>query len=159
MNERPKREDFIFIIPCERYSLYPTTQHMVGELAKDENHKCFRNKPLSELGWDLNQYIARKMENTYNCWRLYHYGQQARGVFTDEVVVQVNDRLPLPSYDEKNHFAGLMFYNQEEYEEAMQWWLKKHSARVNEIAQLEQKFLRTIARDSRTFIGIFTKPS
>lgn len=97
----PAKEDYCHVIPAQ--SLLPT-----GE------SPC-RPVPLIRLGWDLGDFHAARLEHARDGYRLYRYGKAARGVFRDGTLVC--DSVPLE--DEIPHFAGLLFYNESAWKQAL----------------------------------------
>lgn len=57
------------------------------------------------------------MEHVRDTFRLYYYGETARGVFRDGNLVC--ESIPL---DDEDRFVGLLIYNRDEYEKAVNQW-------------------------------------
>jgi uncharacterized protein len=74
-----------------------------------------RPVPLNKLGWDLPEYHAAKLEHARDTYRLYHYGQSARGVFRGDVIACES----IPHSDEVSRFAGLLLYNEAGWRQAL----------------------------------------
>ncbi|WP_116808017.1 DNA polymerase beta superfamily protein [Steroidobacter cummioxidans] len=74
-----------------------------------------RAVPLNKLGWALAEYHAAKLEHARDTYRLYHYGQSARGVFRGEVIACES----IPLADEASRFAGLLLYNEAGWRQAL----------------------------------------
>jgi uncharacterized protein len=88
----PEREDYCYIIPwigCATAS--PPARPI----------------PLRQSGWLLTEYHAAKLEHAPDCYRLYHYGPGAHGVFRGEAIVCES----IPLEDEHPRFAGFLLYN------------------------------------------------
>ena len=109
--ERPTQLDFCWVIPMRGGSL----QQRAGMPA--------RPIPLRESGFDLSQYHAAKLEHVPGAYRLYHYGDAARGVFRGTAkngLVLVTESIPME--EEWARFAGLLVYAVDEYEQAVKRW-------------------------------------
>ncbi|GAA0701162.1 nucleotidyltransferase domain-containing protein [Dyella marensis] len=98
---RPVKEDYCHVIPRER--LIP------GNAAP-----C-RPLPLKTLGWNLDEFHAASLEHARDGYRLYRYGRDARGVFRDGMLVCES----IPLDEEAERFAGLLFYNEQAWKQAM----------------------------------------
>ena len=106
--ERPKKEDFVWIITYfdgyQAGGIFPT-----------------RPKLLVDTGINLNDYHVAGLEHVPNVYRMYYYGDEAKGVFRgDEMLVPES----IPIGDEFSKFYGLMIYNKEAYEKAVRDWKK-----------------------------------
>ncbi|WP_266168667.1 nucleotidyltransferase domain-containing protein [Dyella subtropica] len=97
----PAKEDYCHVIPQER-------------LIEAETAPC-RPLPLTSLGWNLDEFHAASLEHARDGYRLYRYGRQARGVFRDGMLVCES----IPLEDEAARFAGLLFYNEQAWKQAM----------------------------------------
>ncbi len=97
----PAKEDYCHVIPRER-------------LAGGDAPPC-RPLPLRALGWDLQAFHAARLEHARDGYRLYRYGDHARGVFRDGMLVCE----PIPIEDEAPRFAGLLFYHEQSWKQAM----------------------------------------
>jgi predicted nucleotidyltransferase len=97
----PAKEDYCHVIPRER--LIPADQP-----------PC-RPVPLATLGWHLDEFHAASLEHARDGYRLYRYGKPARGVFRDNMLVCES----IPVEEETSHFAGLLFYNEQAWKQAL----------------------------------------
>lgn len=97
----PAKEDFCYIVPRERL------------LADDAPPS--RPQSLKLVGWDLSGYHASQMEHARDVYRLYRYGTDAHGVFREDMLVCES----IPQEDEVSRFAGLLFYNEQAWKQAM----------------------------------------
>lgn len=113
----PRKKDFCYVIPKNNigYSQFPG-----------------RNVPLSEIGIDLDCYNCSSVEHIGYLYRLYHYGDQAKGVFKNGQVVCES----IPIEDEVDKFFGLLTFNINEYEQArkdyhsyFEWMANRNDAR------------------------------
>nr|WP_199043575.1 nucleotidyltransferase domain-containing protein [Dyella sp. ASV24] len=97
----PAKEDYCHVIPVQ------------GLLPRDES-PC-RPIPLGRLGWDLGEFHAARLEHARDGYRLYRYGKTARGVFRDGTLACES----IPMEDETSRFAGLLFYNEAAWKQAL----------------------------------------
>jgi predicted nucleotidyltransferase len=95
----PSKEDFCYVIPWPPRS----------------GDQPARPIPLRTLGWSLSHYHAARLEHSRDTWRLYHYGEQARGVFRGDFLVCES----IPEEDESSRFAGLLLYNEHAWKQAL----------------------------------------
>jgi uncharacterized protein len=96
----PRKEDFCYVIPKAR-------------LALSDALPC-RPVPLNQIGWELTQYHAARLEHAPDTYRLYHYGSNARGTFRGDVLVCES----IPEPDEASHFAGLLIFNEQAWKQS-----------------------------------------
>ena len=107
--KQPTKEDHCWIIddlgkehiPCEPCS-FPA-----------------RPKPLAKTGLDLSQYHCAALERVEDVYRLYHYGQGAKGVFRGNGMLVCEH---IPEEDDRSRFAGLLVYNKRGFEKALKDW-------------------------------------
>jgi len=95
----PSKEDFCFVIPWQSGS----------------HDRPARPIPLRTIGWSLTEYHVARLEHSRDTYRLYHYGQQARGVFRGDVIASES----IPEQDESSRFAGLLLYNEPGWKQAL----------------------------------------
>jgi predicted nucleotidyltransferase len=74
-----------------------------------------RPVPLTEIGWSLDQFHAARLEHARDVYRLYHYGEEARGVFRGGMLVCES----IPKADETACFAGLLLYSEQAWKQAL----------------------------------------
>ena len=96
----PRKEDFCYVIPKAR-------------LALSDAPPC-RPVPLNQIGWELTQYHAARLEHVPDTYRLYHYGSNARGTFRGDVLVCES----IPEPDEASRFAGLLIFNEQAWKQS-----------------------------------------
>jgi uncharacterized protein len=136
--ERPVKEDFCRVIPLNRLSEGSVFSHVAKEnrtLNATEDYERFpvtiwdkrldelgfpfRPIPIKELGIDLKQYHVASLEHVPNAYRLYFYGNESKGVFRG------NDMLvceSIPKEHEWEKIFGLLIYDKNEYEKAVNDW-------------------------------------
>jgi predicted nucleotidyltransferase len=95
----PSKEDFCYVIP--KIS------------AKDSPPA--RPISLRSIGWNLNEYHAARLEHSRDTYRLYRYGAQSKGVFRGDVLACES----IPEEDEPTHFAGLLLYKEQAWQQAL----------------------------------------
>lgn len=114
----PLKEEFCWFIPDSK----------CGTNFFDKNlHMPFRPVVLDdwnsnlppEQRINLDEYHAAALEHVPNTYRLYYYGKESKGIFrgTDMLVCE-----SIPKDDEWEKFAGILIYNQHEYEKAHKEW-------------------------------------
>jgi uncharacterized protein len=79
----------------------------------------FRPKPLRNTNIDLSKYHVSSMEHTPNVFRLYWYGEEAKGVFRGDQYLACES---IPKEDEIDRFKGILIYNHPEFERAVKDW-------------------------------------
>jgi uncharacterized protein len=97
----PAKEDYCHVIPAP-------------DLLPPGKAPC-RPTPLSRLGWNLEHFHASRLEHARDGYRLYRYGEEARGVFREGMLVCES----IPLEHEASHFAGLLFYNESAWKQAL----------------------------------------
>lgn len=75
--------------------------------------------PIKEAGIDLTKYHCARLEQMAHTYRLYYYGDRAKGVFRGDNMLTVES---IPLDDEKKLFAGLLIANTDLYEKAKRDW-------------------------------------
>lgn len=134
----PRKKDFCYVIPKNNigYSQFPG-----------------RNVPLSEMGMNLDRYNCSSVEHIGHLYRLYHYGDQAKGVFKNGQVVCES----IPIEDEEDKFFGLLTFNINEYEQSIKdyhsyfdWMLNRNDSRwiyqENKESDFDRKNLMHVVR-------------
>jgi len=79
----------------------------------------FRPVPLKESGIDLKHFHVSSLEHIPNAFRLYDYGDNAKGVFRGDQILCCES---IPMDDEKTRFRGLLTYNKNEFDKALKEW-------------------------------------
>lgn len=127
-SEPPKKEDYCYVIPWG---------------VNDASARPSRPVALSKIGWPLQEYHAAKLEHAPDTYRLYHYGQGARGVFRGDVLVCES----IPEANESTHFRGLLLYNEQGWKQALidhnnywAWRRNRNDARWQQQEQGELDF-------------------
>jgi predicted nucleotidyltransferase len=95
----PSKEDFCFVIPKNPETDSPPARPI----------------PLRTIGWNLNEYHAARLEHSRDTYRLYRYGERSKGVFRGDVLVCES----IPEEDEPTHFAGLLLYKEQGWQQAL----------------------------------------
>ncbi len=75
----------------------------------------YRPQPLKSAGIDLHHCHASALEHSRDLFRLYHYGEAARGVFRNGTLVCES----IPLEDEDPRCIGLLVFNQTGFERAL----------------------------------------
>jgi len=115
----PDKMDFCWVIP------FDDMKHDFGiVIGQDRNleKEPFRPVPLKSLPdfGDLKHYHVAGLERVPNVFRLYYYGDSAKGVFRGEYQQLVCESIPKD--DEWGRLKGLLIYNVGEYEKAKTDW-------------------------------------
>lgn len=84
-------------------------------LGTGETNPC-RPLPLEKSGIQLTHCHAARLEHAQDIYRLYDYGNSARGVFRGDALTVES----IPIADETTHFAGLLLYNERAWRQAME---------------------------------------
>lgn len=145
--ERPKKDDYCFIIPMRKYTAHIEDNNIAKQLvfnvagntftiasavpellSSDKAFQDFivrvtntpsRPIPLKDLTIDLSKCHVARLEHVSNTFRLYYYGDEAKGVFRGNETL-VTESIPLE--DEYPRFIGLLIYNELSYERAVIEW-------------------------------------
>jgi len=96
----PRREDHCQVIRRDR---------LVGGAAP-----C-RPQSLAASGLDLARHHAARLEHARDVYRLYHYGDAARGVFRGDTLAVES----IAADDEAARFAGLLLFNEHGWKQAV----------------------------------------
>lgn len=94
----PRPRDFCWFIPRDAKDAMP-----------------LRPAPLAASEIDLDQCHASALEHTAQMYRLYHYGNVARGVFRDGQIVCTS----IPVEDEHARCIGLLLFNTDAHQRAV----------------------------------------
>lgn len=107
---KPVKEDFCWIIPeCTFNTDFLKMQPSVKMPARPIS--------IKEIdGLDLSKYHVAALEHVPNTYRLYYYGDSAKGVFRGDDMLVCES---IPMDDELDKFIGLLIYNKHEYEKAL----------------------------------------
>ena len=107
---RPTKEDYCFIIPLSKD---------MANMSIPSLEMPARPIPLKQTNIDLNKYHCAGLEQTNNIYRLYYYGDEARGVFRGDNML-TPDSIPLD--DETKRFVGLLIYNEGTFNKELSEW-------------------------------------
>lgn len=97
----PRKEDFCHVLAR-------------AALSTTADVPC-RPQTIDRAGIDLSHFHAARLEHAQDSYRLYDYGVAARGVFRGDVLAVES----IPLADESTRFAGLLFYNERGWRQAM----------------------------------------
>jgi predicted nucleotidyltransferase len=119
---RPKKEDFCWII-----APFSLDIKFLQEKALELNAPLMPCRPqlltdcVSKEGekFDLSLFHCSALEHVPNTYRLYLYGEGAKGVFRGDDMLVCES---IPFQDEITKFAGLLIYNKEAYDKALKDW-------------------------------------
>jgi hypothetical protein len=82
---------------------------------RKQDEMPMRPVSLRSLGWELSEFHAAKLEHARDAYRLYRYGIEARGVFRGDVIACES----IPKADEMTRFAGVLFFNEQGWKQAL----------------------------------------
>jgi predicted nucleotidyltransferase len=127
---KPVKEDFCWIIPmCNiqdsnwdfpcSYSNY-RDRYVAERLTNGDNpsRMPFRPQKISGTKFNLDCYHVSKIENMHDAYRLYHYGENAKGVFRGDDMLAC-ENIPI---DDEIRFAGILIYNKDAFDRELKLW-------------------------------------
>ena len=136
--KEPEKEDFCWIVPFGGNNCWVSStffDRAPGKPVKISNLKIVDPKkvgdpncrPNRENGFGqafhsplkLSECHVAAMEHVPDAYRLYHYGEGAKGVFRGDGMLVCES---IPIEDEDYRFMGLLFYNKPGYEKAHRDW-------------------------------------
>ncbi len=97
----PAKEEYCHVVPWDQ--------------GPKQGDMPMRPVALNALGWNLGEFHAAKLEHGRDTYRLYRYGNDARGVFRGDVVACES----IPKDDEAARFAGLLLFNEQGWKQAL----------------------------------------
>lgn len=106
----PTKEDFCWVIDLTAFAMKKMEELTVSGM------------PLrpQKLNLNLKKYNCAKMEHMENVYRLYAYGDTAKGVFRGSSEQLVCESIPID--DEWEYFDSLLIYNEQAYKQAYKDW-------------------------------------
>jgi uncharacterized protein len=84
--------------------------------ARVDNAPPCRPLPLIHSGLNLAHCHAARLEHTENIYRLYAYGEDAKGVFRGDVLTPES----IPIEDENSCFIGLLLFNERAWRQSLE---------------------------------------
>jgi hypothetical protein len=120
----PRKEDFCWVIDMDRgFNLSLIWKQLVWDskltTVDTDSSFPFRPVPLKESGLNLSHFHVSSLEHVPNAYRMYYYGNDAKGVFRGDQMLCCES---ISMDDELDRFRGLLIYNKEEYEKAVKDW-------------------------------------
>lgn len=117
----PRKEDFCWVVDMEEgYNLTHNKWRRLYSEESDWNSMFpFRPASLSKTGINLAHFHVSSLEHAPNVYRMYYYGDKAKGVFRGDQMLCCES---IPKEDERERFRGLLIYNQSEFERAVKDW-------------------------------------
>jgi len=117
--ERPVKEDFCWVIPggeaIDKYGITLYKEHVFKVFAEAP---C-RPIPIKDTYLNLNHFHCARLEHTTNVYRLYYYGEKAKGIFRGDDML-VPESIPLE--DEHEYFYGFLIYDKDIYDKELRDW-------------------------------------
>ena len=118
--KEPHKDDYCWIIEDFKDLDYLFASSVIAEIGR--TFPC-RPKPLGRCGIMLSECHCAALEHIENAYRLYHYGNDARGVFRGNGMLVCES---IPIEDEWKRFVGILIYNKSGYEKAHKDWKRYH---------------------------------
>ena len=111
---KPSKLDFCRVIACIPGSK-PWTHPDVGS-----SRFPFRPISLKEMPWvNLAEYHVAAVEHMKNAYRMYYYGEEAKGVFRGDDMLVCES---IPMDDEHPRFSGILLYDEADYQRGVKEW-------------------------------------
>ena len=117
--ERPKKEDFCWIIPDRKVINTDLCLTLKKEALEITSQTPARPIPISLFNISLDNFKCAKLEQCRDTYRLYMYDYKTDGVFRGDDML-VPESIPLD--DEISKFYGLLVYNKDMFDKAMRDW-------------------------------------
>jgi predicted nucleotidyltransferase len=114
MFEKPVKENFCHFIMADDFKGTPPD---LNNLTNANIQKAIFPMRPKKADINLEHYHAASLEHVSDTYRLYYYGEFAKGVFRGDDMLVCES---IPIVDEWDKFAGLLIYNKNEYEKALQ---------------------------------------
>jgi hypothetical protein len=126
----PRKEDFCWVIDMNDICNYNISvrdfvrlggafDSGYGTNLRDTDGFPFRSVPLRDTNVKLEHIHVSSLEHVPNVYRMYYYGEGAKGVFRGDQMLCCES---IPMEDEKNSFRGLLIYNKDEFDKALKAW-------------------------------------
>jgi len=119
----PVKEDFCRVILLSNFQWEECD--LGSDIPCEENGWTFKNMfpfrptPIKETNINLNYCHVASLEHAPNIYRLYHYGDKAKGVFRGDNMLVCES---IPKQDEWDKIIGLLIYDKNEYDKAVKDW-------------------------------------
>jgi len=129
--EMPKKEDFCWVIRTTDPNVKPCNGCDGSSWSSWSLWSEFplRPMPLKGAGIDLSKWHVAGIEHLPNAYRMYYYGDDARGVFRGDDMLVCES---IPKEDEHAKFHdSVLIYNKAEYEKAVKDWHSYHDWKKN----------------------------
>jgi len=123
--KKPTKEDFCWVIPMNYYEeeVMENGEIIPRQIAINlsDGEMPIRPKKLSESNILLPYHHCAAVEHVKDAYRLYHYGEDAKGVFRgDDTADIVPESIPIG--DELEKFTGILIYHKDAYERELRQW-------------------------------------
>ena len=122
----PRKQDFCWFIDCVHFadihSTYDKEGPKVFQRLLENNVMPCRPESIGQPHLDgvLKTCHAAKLERIDGVYRIYLYGDDAKGVFRGPYEQLVLESIPIE--DEWTRFVGLLIYNEQAYNKALKEW-------------------------------------
>ncbi|MDR0608530.1 MAG: nucleotidyltransferase domain-containing protein [Planctomycetaceae bacterium] len=122
---KPVKEDFCWVFPLRVLKEPPQNGKMNYHLESDKimypDKMPFRPLKLNESEIDLSLCHCAAVEHAIDMYRLYDYGDKAKGVFRGDESADIVCE-SIPKEDEVDKFKGILIYHKEAYERELKLW-------------------------------------
>ena len=116
----PNKMDFCWVIPMTEDELYTYTDIDGQKNATSQGIFPVRPILISNSYIELNECHVAGLEHLENAYRLYYYGEDAKGVFRGQNQQLAVESIPFD--DEWSKFIGILIYNEDAYNSAYRDW-------------------------------------
>ena len=118
---RPTREQFCRVILInDMHDWFEADSYENARLIGKGKYPI-RPRPIQDTKIDLSKHHAASLEHVHNAFRLYYYGDEAKGVFRGEGMLVCES---IPKDHEWDKIVGLLIYDENEYEKSVRDWKK-----------------------------------
>lgn len=115
----PVKEDFCRVILInDMYNWFEADPHENATLIKEGRYPI-RPNPIRDTKIDLSKHHVASLEHVPDAFRLYDYGDEAKGVFRGDDMLVCES---IPKEDEWSKIVGILLYNKNEYDKAVKDW-------------------------------------
>jgi hypothetical protein len=120
--KKPVKEDFCWVFPFVSRKRGNNKYLIESFVLNFPQEMPFRPIPIQQSDIDLTQYHCAALEHASNMYRLYYYGDSAKGVFrgdAESADIVCNN---IPIEDEYDKFRGILVYNKDAFEKELKMW-------------------------------------
>lgn len=115
----PSKEDYCKFIYTGVFPSYNILHNELGKNISEIPGQPFRPVSIKKIELDLSKFHISKVENCHNLYRLYFYGNEAKGVFRGDDNLTCEH---IPLEDEEEKFVGILLYDKAQYDSDLRDW-------------------------------------